>query len=467
MKKIIIQFTLILVFLTVNSFACTVFTASDKNRVLVGNNEDNSPNLKSYLWFYPEVNGKNGYVTWGNFKKFPEGGMNQKGLFWDAAAMPNKIPIVLDSKKENFKDYFLEKALSECATVDEVLILISKFNLLSQEKAQILIADATGNYAIIHANYVIKKSDLKQNHFSVANFCLNDSQSANYQCHRRGFSQKALASNKEINEALFKKILEKTSQTDINNITLYSQICNLKTQTFELFQRYDFTVSSEINLTEELAKGIHTIEMKTLFPEPISSKLEGFFKNKEYIKANEAFDSIRKNDAQKTNFNFRYLDDLGFKYLNEGNIETAFEIFKLNLKANPKSDNANASLALAYLKKNEFQMAKTYFRKTQKLNNSNYLAHIFKKNKKGFIVFEIHHFEEVEKLALVGSFNQYDKNKNLFEKQKDGSWICKIKLNKGQYAYKLVVGDNNWYNDPFNKLLIKPEKYWDNLLIIE
>ncbi len=467
MSKFFKAILLIALFKTSFSFACTVFVASDKKTVLVGNNEDNTPSLKSYLWFSPAQQSKYGFVTWGNIKKLPEGGMNEKGLFWDVAAMPNKIPIVIDKNKENFKGYFVEKALSECATVDELLLLISKYNLIWQEKAQILVADASGNYAIIHANYILRKSDIQKNYFSLANYCLNDPNTKTYQCHRQGYAEKVLRENSNISIKLFKNILEKTAQTEVSNATLYSQICDLKNGVFHLFQKYDFNTSKVLNLKDELEKGERTVEIKDYFPKNVADEVKPFFNKKEYFKATALYDSLLKSEPQNYNFSFRYLDDLGFWFIGEKKYNEAIEVFKLNLKQYPKSDKALASLACAHVAIQDFTTAKKYFKEAQSINKNNHLSMIFNPDVRGTITFKLNHFEGVEKLSLVGTFNEYKPNINPFIKDKKGVWTCSITLKPGEYAYKLFVGDGNWYLDPSNKYLVKPDKYWDNYLKVE
>ncbi len=449
------------------SSACTIFTASNENTVLVGNNEDNTPTLKSYLWFYPTQKSKHGFVTWGNSKKFPEGGMNEKGLFWDAAAMPNKIPIIAVKNKENFKGYFVEKALSECATVEELLALVSKFNLIWQEKAQVLVADAYGDYAIIHSNYVIRKSDIKKDFFSLANYCINDPNTKTYQCHRQGFAQNILSKNPTISIDLFKNILQKTAQTEVTNATIYSQICDLKNGSFHLYQKYDFNESKVLHLKDELQKGERTVEIKDYFTKSISDEVAIFFDKKNYMEATKTYEKLRDSKSDLYNFSFRSLDDLGYSYLRSKKNDVAIEVFKLNLKYHPEADEALSSLACAYLANMDYTNSKKYFDQALSKNPKNYMALLFQPENKGVISFKVNHFEGVEKLSLVGSFNDFKPNANPFTKDENGIWTCEIKLPPGEYRYKLFVGDGNWYTDPLNKYLINPEKYWDNYLKVE
>jgi tetratricopeptide (TPR) repeat protein len=467
MNKILKSVFIILLFNCQNTYACTIFLASDGKTVLVGNNEDNTPTLKSFLWFYPAKNSSYGFVTWGNTKRLPEGGMNEKGLFWDAAAMPNKIPIIVDKTKENYNGYFVTKALSECATVDELLNLISKYNLMWQEKAQVLVADATGNFAIIHSNYIIRKSDLKKNYCSLANYCLRDTISKTFQCHRQGYAEMILSKKPSNSPALFRNILEKTAQTEITNATLYSQICDLTNGTFEPFQKYNFSDSRVLHLKNELEMGERTVEIKDYFQRNIADELSQYFEDKDFLRAEKTYDSLLISEQNSIDFSFRHLDDLGYKYIREKKYEQANEVFKLNLKHNPTSDNALASLGISFLSLNELSKAKKYFKLAKQINPNNHLSTIFNPREAGKIVFRINHFEGVDKLSLVGTFNDFKPGIHTFKKDKKGIWTCIITLKPGEYRYKLVVGDGNWYLDPLNKYLINPEKYWDNYLKVE
>jgi hypothetical protein len=467
MNKFLRTTMLVLTMISTSTYGCTIFYCSDGSTILVGNNEDNTPTLKSYLWYYPKNDSKHGYVTWGNVKKLPEGGMNEKGLFWDAAAMPNRIPIVINKAKNNFKGYFVEKALGECATVEELVNLISKYNLIWQEKAQIFVADATGDYAIIHANYIMRKADIKTNYFSLANYCLKDAESANFQCHRQGYAQKALSTQPIITKELFRNILAKTAQTYVTNATLYSQICDLKNGTFQLFQKYNFDEKKEINLKEELEKGERTVEIKDYFPKNIADEISPLFEKKEYAKASVKYDELKTNEPALYSFLFKNLDELGFKFLRGKKNEEAMEVFKLNLRHFPNSDLALSSLGCAYLTINDTINAHQLFDKALAINSDNYMANIFKPKSKGKIVFTVKHFEGVEKLSIAGTFNDWKPNVNTFTRDKNGDWTCELSLNAGEYTYKFVVGDGNWYADPLNKYMAKPDKYWDNYLKVE
>ena len=62
---------------------------------------------------------------------------------------------------------------------------------------------------------------------------------------------------------------------------------------------------------------------------------------------------------------------MGHKYLRTGENSNAIEIFKLNVKENPKSWNAYDSLGEAYMKNGEKKLAKKNYKKSIRLNPEN------------------------------------------------------------------------------------------------
>lgn len=65
---------------------------------------------------------------------------------------------------------------------------------------------------------------------------------------------------------------------------------------------------------------------------------------------------------------------------------------------------------------------------------------------------------EVFKVALVGDFNNWDKDIDPMVRQPDGSFQFIISLNQGVYHYKFVLNDVEWIPDP-----ACPERVTDTL----
>ncbi len=65
---------------------------------------------------------------------------------------------------------------------------------------------------------------------------------------------------------------------------------------------------------------------------------------------------------------------------------------------------------------------------------------------------------ELSKAALVGNFNNWDKDVDPMVRQSDGSFKFELALAPGVYHYKFVLNDNEWIVDPVN-----PSKMPDSL----
>ncbi|HXL73259.1 MAG TPA: hypothetical protein VN963_06490, partial [bacterium] len=66
------------------------------------------------------------------------------------------------------------------------------------------------------------------------------------------------------------------------------------------------------------------------------------------------------------------------------------------------------------------------------------------------VVVTYHPSKQVTKVALVGNFNNWDKDVDLMERQADGSFRFIISLEPGTYHYKFVLNDVEWVTDPHN-----------------
>lgn len=447
-------------------WACTIFTASNGQTVLVGNNEDSSPTLKTYLWYHPAQGHRHGFVSWGSDAKFPEGGMNEKGLFWDAAALMQAIPTVRDARKPDFKGYFVDKALSECASVAQVIQLVQHYNLVWQERAQVLVADASGDYALIHANYIIRKSDHHKPYVAVTNFCLQQYQPGQSACYRYNAADSLLKQH-PVSVSLFRTILAKAAQQAPDNATIYSQVADLKAGTFVLYQRHNFDQAVTINLARELKKGPHQIEIKSLFPQSIGEVLEPVIAQQGIRRALAQFAHLRQEAPGRYNFSEDELDGLGYRLLNTNRTADAIQIFALNQRNYPASDRALSSLASAYLLGGNKLTANSLYRQALRINPANYVGNLFTNHPQGLVSFRVNTLEYAGQIKLVGSFNDWSTTANPFVRTPTGEWLCQLTLPPGVYRYTFLVGDDNWMTDPLNKLAQKPDKRWQSVLVVQ
>lgn len=174
---------------------------------------------------------------------------------------------------------------------------------------------------------------------------------------------------------------------------------------------------------------------------------------------------LLKNDV---NFNLleKTLDDLGYQLLNDGNTKEAIKIFKLNQGEFPNSEIANASLASAYTVSGKVNKARRYFDKSLKNNSLNVQSETLGNQKAGFVTFRLTGFEGAKKVALIGNFNHFQNDKNLFHKTENGVWECQIKLPKGTFYYQFSIDDNLNINDPGNKISFQPLTDWNSVVVV-
>lgn len=80
------------------------------------------------------------------------------------------------------------------------------------------------------------------------------------------------------------------------------------------------------------------------------------------------------------------------------------------------------------------------------------------------VVFEFEDADAV-KVAIVGSFNDWNKDKNPMHKE-NGIWKCTLNLKPGKHEYQFVVNDTDWVVDPKSGTAVN-NKYEGKNSIIE
>lgn len=469
MTKIITLTVLLSSILLQQSLACTIFIANDNKNVWVGSNEDDSPNKNYRLWFVPtKSKDENGYIIWGGILKgivepisnrFPEGGMNEYGLFIDAAALPEKILIQKDVSKKNWKGYVVKDILKKCKTVQEALTFLSQYNLSEQEKAQIFIADASGDYAIIHANYVIKKETAN---FVLSNYCLNDNKQ--HTCWRRNIVSDLLKDKSSFGLTDITNMLEKSTQTDYYNKTNYSIAADLKQGIIHLFQHRDFNTDKILNVKDELKKGERTEDMINLFPKNISTELEKTLNQKGLSASIEQYKQLKNNASTDYNFNNNDVVNFAVQLIGQGKTSEASSFLKLTTDFQPENLDAKLWLGVVQKLENDNKSSSDIFEQLLQKQPQNYLTNLFGNQKSESVTFALDHFEDAKTVFLAGDFTDW-KAKAIEMKKENNVWVCNLKIPKGEHQYKFIV-DEVWVTDPKNSLTATLNKDINSKLIV-
>jgi len=266
----IIRYIIVLQIILIGTplFACTVFYAAQGDMILAGNNED-WMNPITKVWFEPAEKGKYGRVFFGFDNFYPQGGMNEKGLFFDVTAA-NLVEVPTNTAKPSFKGNLIrDKIMPECATVKEAIRLFKQYRAPHRWKAMYIIGDSSGDSAIIDPYGVIYK---KGNYQVATNFYQSEVKSGEISCERYKLAVAMLEKCNNISVKYFREILAAThTEGDYIN-TLYSNIYDLKNGMIYLYHFHNYQNEVIIDFKEEIKMGRHSYDLPSLFPKTYAAE---------------------------------------------------------------------------------------------------------------------------------------------------------------------------------------------------
>ena len=291
-KRLVIVLTFFMILLGLHSgisSACTGFTASNENLVLVGNNEDLSLLAEPQLRIFPPSDNSYGrvvfYCKWpfpfatGSYAAF--GGLNDQGLFFDIYSTPYLRPTNQLDKPTYTQDIFAY-CIRTCATVDEVIDVFDRYYIPYMDEIQAFFVDRTGHAVIIEGDDVIYKEG---NYQVVTNFLQSHSELGGYPCWRYERATYMLDSMTDFSVDDFRDICEAVNVEgiplqDFMLDTIYSNVCDLNQGVMYLYFFHDYSTVVEIRLPDIFELGYQSYDMPSLFasdsfhapnkPEPVT-----------------------------------------------------------------------------------------------------------------------------------------------------------------------------------------------------
>lgn len=254
--------------------ACTVFNCNRGDKVLVGNNEDWKYATDVEMWFVSPSRNNYGRVLFGwkqlFFFRQAQGGMNDQGLFFDWALCPKSNPPKFSFKKKIATFGMPERLLAECATVEEAIMWLKRYNLIFI-RSHIMLVDRSGKSAVVEwvegeMRILRKQKDCQ----AMTNFWLSHPELGNYPCWRYDAVTKAMDDRNDISTEYFASILKKVSEYQCTKDgqesgTIYSNIYDLNNGDIYIYYKRDFENPIKFNLQTELNKGNHSYKLKSLF----------------------------------------------------------------------------------------------------------------------------------------------------------------------------------------------------------
>lgn len=182
------------------STACSVlyYVDSITGNIYTVNSEDYWLDVDAYIQIEPKS--KKEYARlWYGWNNFAQGGINDKGLFFDAAVTPEQEKM---KGYHNPKNNLGNKILAFCSTVDEALAYIEK-EKIALNKSHLIFGDKTGKAVVVEwVNGERKLHWIKNNKLIMTNYLLSDPEAGNYPCYRYNSIEDKISEMEESKEKI-------------------------------------------------------------------------------------------------------------------------------------------------------------------------------------------------------------------------------------------------------------------------
>ena len=368
--------------------ACTIVMVSRGDTAPVGNNEDWTYPFNK-IWVVPATEKEYGRICFGFafdlVGRFTSGGMNDQGLFIDGNGLPLSTGWKPIDGKPTFKGIVEDHILAHCASVEEAIQFFQENNVPNLKTGRFPIADKSGASVIVEWSNGKTQFLRKNGDYQIStNFVASNYQPGNYPCYRYKMAARILSKKNPCSIDTIREILSATRFLSSGSVTLFSNICDLKTGDIYIYNFHHFEDVVKINLHDELKKGKKSYYIPRLFSyipfaqwntvsDSTTKLLLGLLNSRGMEKVKESIPEM-KILSQKTfdhDFTEAVLNNLGYKLMGKNRIKEAIKICKQNVTLYPNSSNAYDSLGEAYAMDNQFEHALKNYSRSVELNPGN------------------------------------------------------------------------------------------------
>jgi ankyrin repeat protein len=252
--------------------SCTIFMASHGNTVLYGNNEDymltktfywvRLPTEKTYGGIYYGHQADEDIRAYGPDYIPPQGGVNEKGLAFDYAGLP-EAPLNPHPERLPLGHITME-IQKYCATVEEAIAFALKRNWGSSLGWQVLLADASGDAVIISAGadreIAFTRKPPGDGYLITTNFNRANPQNTfqgSYPCRRYNKTDGMLdkiSQEEDLTVRCFQSILDAVHAEGPVGNTEYSSVIDLKKGIVYLNHWHQFNETAVLVVAKEIEK---------------------------------------------------------------------------------------------------------------------------------------------------------------------------------------------------------------------
>ncbi len=255
-------------FAPLSSFPCTVFNVTDRGRTLVGSNKDWTTD-RFRVQVLPAEGGVHGIVVFGVDEpiKYPFFGVNDQGLFFDLASVPKRSGIEMDPAKETHDNPIYVMMLAKCSNAPEAVTFLGRYNVSGLRRHHIMIVDRGGVSVVIEGGPDARSVLQRKGRYQImTNFLLSSAgETGPPKCARYAIADRTLKETTVSSVDLVRSILRATRNASVSYPTVLSSIFDLNSLKVTIYRRGNFENSLEIDLRDELQKGMHRFYLGSRF----------------------------------------------------------------------------------------------------------------------------------------------------------------------------------------------------------
>ncbi|WP_298519742.1 carcinine hydrolase/isopenicillin-N N-acyltransferase family protein [uncultured Kordia sp.] len=260
-KLLILTFLLGLI-IPNTTLACSVLYYVDvkTGKVYAINSEDYFLDVKAYIQIEPKTKKKFARL-WYGWDNFAQGGINEKGLFFDGAVTPEQQKI---KGYTNPKNNLGDKILAKCATVEEAIAFLEK-EKIALDRSHIMFGDKTGKAVVVEwINGEKKLNWIQDNKLIMTNYLLAKPEAGNYPCRRHKSIENSIVEMEKSSENInllkvgntIGRAVQPAAKASNGKMvgTLYATFINITDNEFVLSYKLSNENIIKLDLTKEFAK---------------------------------------------------------------------------------------------------------------------------------------------------------------------------------------------------------------------
>lgn len=244
-------------------FPCSIFSLQDGDGIFLAGNEDFTK-LNSSIRFVEASDDGFGYAVLGAngfIDSHPQIAINSHGLAVDWATVPTG-QYKRDKKKKTLTVPLIPELMRKCRNLDEVREFINNHNIDHFAYEHLIVADSSGaSFVIEWDGKKLNFIEAMDNYLLVTNFNLNDGDPMD--CDRYLNGGYLLNTLKEDGFSKIIPVLDIMHQEG-EYPTLYSYVFELTSKSIYIFNSYNFSQVSRIDLIPTLEKGNTEIDIRNL-----------------------------------------------------------------------------------------------------------------------------------------------------------------------------------------------------------